>query len=166
MVSLFSNFFANCFTFLFGFFLTCRQRSNGGAQQFFCNFIFEMLLTFSYVFLNFLPSSEINLSIVSACQNDCLRSDPLHLRSISLHCSLSVFPWTALTCNAPPLNQRRLDLPYHPPNIPNQAHANKPRQSFILMHCSKTMETNKKSLILLFLLLHFNVPRRRQPSEL
>ena len=158
--------FANFFTFLFWFFpdvspIFESNFSNVAWRRatMFCKFIFKMLLTFSYVFPKFLPTFEINLSIVSTCQNDCLRSHPHHLRSISLHCAPSVFPWTALTCNAPPLNHRRLNPPYHPPNIPNQAPVKKPKQSPVLMPCSNTKETNKKSLILLFLLLHFNDPR-------
>ena len=119
---------------------------------FFAKLSFKMLLDIFRTFsLTFCHPSEINLSIVSTCQNDC---------TISSTVRPSVFPWTALTCNAPPLNHRRLDLPNHPPNIPNQAHANKPKQSLVVMHVFQHEETNKKSMILLFLLLHFNVPRR------
>ena len=81
------QFFANFFTFL-GFFPDLPPMLEWKRSAIFCKFILTMLLTCSNVFLNFLPPSEINLSIVSTCQNDCLRSDPLHLRSISLHCSL------------------------------------------------------------------------------
>ena len=41
-------------------------------------------------------------------------------------------------------NQHTIHWNFHPPNrlnLPNQAHANKPRQPFILMRCSKTRET-------------------------
>ena len=141
----FSRFFLGIFPDVSPIFESNFSNVGWRSATMFCKFIFKMLLTFSTFSQTFCQRSTLTCQLFSTCQNDCLRSNP-HLRSISLHCSPSVVPWTALTCNAPPFNHQHLDLAYHPPNIPNQAPVKKPKQSLVLMNCLFQHEGNKQQV--------------------
>ena len=114
-----------------------------------------MLLTCCTFFLTFCQRPKLTFELFLLARMIAFALNPSTFAPSPSTVRHQFFPWTALTCNAPPLEPPTPGPPL-PPTKPAE-----PTKATILSDALFQHEgNNQKSLILLFLLLHMKVPRR------